>query len=105
MATTVAVSTPISQTAIVLLVEQRIDILVVDGLDCKGVAFTGVALTMVAPLPLAGGITTSAVSQPIRTTGSSTGCPGARSGICTYIASGNESGSTGNTSRRNQLVL
>ena len=51
MATTVAVSTPISQTAIVLLVEQRIDILVVDGLDCKGVAFTGVALTMEAPLP------------------------------------------------------
>lgn len=94
VATTVVVSIPINQTATVLFVEQRIDIFVVEGLDCKGVAFTGVALTIVAPLPFEGGITTSAVSQPIRTTGSSTGCPGARSGIWTYMASGNESGST-----------
>lgn len=79
--TTVVASIPINQTVAVFLVEQRFDILVVEGLDCTGVAFTGVALTIVAPLPLEGGITTSAVSHPIRTTGSSTGCPGARSGI------------------------
>ena len=38
-----------------------------------GVALTCVVVTVAGPLPLFGGITTNAVSQPIRTTGRRTG--------------------------------
>ena len=61
--------------------------------------------TVVCPLFLEGGITTRAVSQPIRTTGNNTGWPGARSGNWTYIASGKESGSIHQFEFKKGLVL